>query len=121
LHDLLTKCSEIINEKPEPLRELNTDTQLFGMSQVARDTICKLNKIFEDLLAFRLNEKGELDYNKNFDLIAIDLEILKQINFGCKLPPPNVVILEPSGSPNDDNEILRACFQVTAFMIWLQL
>ncbi|POG82656.1 hypothetical protein GLOIN_2v1469926 [Rhizophagus irregularis DAOM 181602=DAOM 197198] len=99
---------EIINEKPEPLRELNSNIQLFGMSQVIHETIWKFNKVFEDLLAFRLNEKGELEYNKNFDFTAVDLEISKQINFGCKLPPPNVVILEPSGSPNDNNEILRA-------------
>src|SRR2546421_4502994 len=78
------------------------------MMQIIHETIWKFNKVFEGLLAFQLNEKGELEYNKNFDLTAVDLEILKQINFSCKLPPPNVVILEPSGSPNNDDEILRA-------------
>jgi hypothetical protein len=99
---------EIINEKPEPLRELNADTQLFGMSQIIHDMICNFNKIFEDLLAFRHNNNGELEYNRNFDLTIVDTEISKRVNFGCKLSPPNVVILEPSGSPNNDSEILRA-------------
>ncbi|RHZ85387.1 hypothetical protein Glove_66g75 [Diversispora epigaea] len=96
---------EIINKKPEPLHGLDENTQLFGMSQVINDNIYKFNKIFENLLAFRHNEKEELKYNKDFDLTIVDSEILKQINFGCKLPPPNVIILEPSRSPNDDNEI----------------
>ncbi|EXX52139.1 uncharacterized protein OCT59_004655 [Rhizophagus irregularis] len=72
-----------------------------------RDIIFKINEIFISLLAFRYNERQELEYNK-IDLTAINSEILRQTEFGCNLPPPNVVILEPSGSPNDDNEILRA-------------
>ncbi|RHZ84177.1 hypothetical protein Glove_85g18 [Diversispora epigaea] len=85
----------IINEKPEPLHELDENIQLFEMSQVINNNICKFNKIFEDLLEFQHNKKGELEYNKDFDLTTVDSKILKQINFSCKLPPPN-----------DDNEIL---------------
>ena len=98
---------EVINEKPEPIRELNINTQIFGTSKEMRDIIFKINEIFVSLLAFRYNERQELEYNK-IDLTAINSEILRQTEFGCNLPPPNVVILEPSGSPNDDNEILRA-------------
>ncbi|UZO28534.1 uncharacterized protein OCT59_022054 [Rhizophagus irregularis] len=72
-----------------------------------RDIIFKINKIFISLLAFWYNERQELEYNK-IDLTAINSEILRQTEFSCNLPPLNVVILEPSGSPNDDNEILHA-------------
>ncbi|GET57128.1 hypothetical protein GLOIN_2v1816381 [Rhizophagus irregularis DAOM 181602=DAOM 197198] len=72
-----------------------------------RDIIFKINEIFISLLAFQYNERQELEYNK-IDLTAINSEILRQTEFGCNLPPLNVVILEPSGSLNDDNEILRA-------------
>ncbi|GBC15860.1 uncharacterized protein OCT59_021430 [Rhizophagus irregularis] len=98
---------EVIVKKPEPIRDLNIDTQIFEISQKMRDIIFKINEIFISLLAFRYNERQELEYNK-IDLIAINSEILRQTEFGCNLPPLNVVILEPSGSPNDDNEILRA-------------
>uniref|UniRef100_U9T3M7 Uncharacterized protein n=1 Tax=Rhizophagus irregularis (strain DAOM 181602 / DAOM 197198 / MUCL 43194) TaxID=747089 RepID=U9T3M7_RHIID len=98
---------EVIVEKPEPIRDLNIDTQIFGISQEMRDIIFKINEIFISLLAFRYNERQELEYNK-IDLTAINSEILRQTEFGCNLLPLNVVILEPSGSPNDDNEILRA-------------
>ncbi|PKC53495.1 hypothetical protein RhiirA1_479176 [Rhizophagus irregularis] len=98
---------EVIVEKPEPIRDLNIDTQIFKISQEMRDIIFKINEIFISLLAFRYNERQELEYNK-IDLTAINSEILRQTEFGCNLPPPNVVILEPSGFPNDDNEILHA-------------
>ncbi|PKC06871.1 hypothetical protein RhiirA5_418981 [Rhizophagus irregularis] len=98
---------EVIVEKPEPIRDLNIDTQIFGISQEMRDIIFKINEIFISLLAFRYNERQELEYNK-IDLTAINSEILRQTEFGCNLLPPNVVILEPSGFPNDDNEILHA-------------
>ncbi|PKB95400.1 hypothetical protein RhiirA5_436792 [Rhizophagus irregularis] len=98
---------EVIVEKPEPIRDLNIDTQIFKISQEMRDIIFKINEIFISLLAFRYNERQELEYNK-IDLTAINSEILRQTEFGCNLLPPNVVILEPSGFPNDDNEILHA-------------
>ncbi len=99
---------EIINKKPELIRELNVNTELFRMSKIIDKTIDKFNKIFKNLLAFWFNEERKLEYNENFDLKVVDLEILKQINFGCKLSPSNVIILEPSGSPNNDEEILQA-------------
>ncbi|CAG8478050.1 8381_t:CDS:1, partial [Acaulospora morrowiae] len=35
------------------------------------------------------------------------LKILKQTNLGYKLPPPNMIILEPSELPNNNSEILK--------------
>ncbi|PKB97035.1 hypothetical protein RhiirA5_431437 [Rhizophagus irregularis] len=67
---------EVISENPELTRELNINTQIFGISKEMHDIIFKINEIF--------------------------------IKLGRKLLPLNVVILEPSGFPNDDNEILRA-------------
>ncbi|PKK61624.1 hypothetical protein RhiirC2_791542 [Rhizophagus irregularis] len=75
----------LTNETPEPVRELNVDTQLFGMTS-GMHTI----------------------YNKNLDVEIIEKEILSKCEFGCLIPPPNVVILTPTGSPNDDNEIFHA-------------
>ncbi|PKY53697.1 hypothetical protein RhiirA4_477739 [Rhizophagus irregularis] len=38
----------------------------------------------------------------------IKKEIIAQCEFGCLIPPPNIVILTPTSSSNDDNEIFCA-------------
>ncbi|UZO27881.1 uncharacterized protein OCT59_021434 [Rhizophagus irregularis] len=68
---------EVIVKKSEPIRDLNIDTQIFGISQEMRDIIFKINEIFISLLAFRYNERQELEYNK-IDLTAINSEILRR-------------------------------------------
>ncbi|UZO10963.1 uncharacterized protein OCT59_002540 [Rhizophagus irregularis] len=68
---------EVIVKKSEPIRNLNIDTQIFGISQEMRDIIFKINEIFISLLAFRYNERQELEYNK-IDLTAINSEILRK-------------------------------------------
>ena len=82
-----------INEMPEEIRELNADTPLFGMTLGMR---VMQNKI-EKLLDFQINESGNISYNKNLDVEMIEKEIITQCDFGCLIPPPNVVILTPTG------------------------
>ncbi len=78
------------------------------MSKIIDKTIDKFNKIFKNLLIFQFNEERKLKYNKNFDFKVVDLEILKQIDFGCKLSSLNVIILKLNESLNNNKEILQA-------------
>ncbi|POG79620.1 hypothetical protein GLOIN_2v1472145 [Rhizophagus irregularis DAOM 181602=DAOM 197198] len=68
----------------------------------------KINQTFEKLLNFQMDINGNISYNKNLDVEIIEKEILSKCEFGCLIPSPNVVILTPTGSPNDDNEIFHA-------------
>src|SRR5437773_2311019 len=77
------------------------------MSETTEKAASELNKVFEILLNIQINKKGEISYNNNFGLAEINNEILRQIDFSVELLPPNIVILKPCGSPNDDNEILN--------------
>ncbi|EXX72770.1 hypothetical protein GLOIN_2v1761305 [Rhizophagus irregularis DAOM 181602=DAOM 197198] len=94
-----------INEMPKEIRELNADTPLFGMTLGMRVMQNKVDSIFERLLNFKMSKSENLSYNKNLDVEIIEKEIITQCDFGCLIPPPNVVILTPTGSPNDDNKI----------------
>ncbi|PKK59622.1 hypothetical protein RhiirC2_794577 [Rhizophagus irregularis] len=70
----------LTNETPEPVRELNVNTQLFGMTSGMHTMQAKIDQTFEKF----------------------------KCEFGCLIPPPNVVILTPTSSPNNDNEIFHA-------------
>ncbi|GBB91265.1 hypothetical protein RclHR1_18430005 [Rhizophagus clarus] len=98
----------IINETPKPINELNVDSHLFGMTQGMYIMQNKINGIFEKLLDFQENMNEDISYNKNLDVDIIEKKILTLCEFGCLIPPPNVVILTPANSPNDDNEIFHA-------------
>ncbi|EXX63431.1 hypothetical protein RirG_152420 [Rhizophagus irregularis DAOM 197198w] len=114
----------LTNETSESVRELNVDTQLFGMTSgmhtikdVSRNSKkltslhtmqAKINQTFEKLLNFQMDINGNISYNKNLDVEIIEKEILSKCEFGCLIPSPNVVILTLTGSPNDDNEIFHA-------------
>ncbi|GBC42735.2 uncharacterized protein OCT59_008170 [Rhizophagus irregularis] len=98
----------LTNETPEPVRELNVDTQLFGMTSGMHTMQAKIDQTFEKLLNFQMDINGNISYNKNLDVEIIEKEILSKCEFGCLIPPPNIVILTPTGSPNDDNEIFHA-------------
>jgi hypothetical protein len=97
----------LINETPEPVRELDVDTQLFGMTLGMHIMQAKIDQTFEKLLDFQIDIDGNISYNENLDVEIVEKEILSKCEFGCLIPPPNVVILTSTGSPNDDNEIFR--------------
>ncbi|CAB4441137.1 unnamed protein product [Rhizophagus irregularis] len=88
-----------INEIPKEIRKLNANTPLFGMTLGMR---VMQNKVVERLLNFKISKSGNLSYNKNLDVEIIEKKIITQCDFGCLIPPPNVVILTPTGFLNDD-------------------
>ncbi|RGB30745.1 hypothetical protein C1646_764947 [Rhizophagus diaphanus] len=129
LHDLLTKCSiightnrhkrrleKIRIKSADPSKCLLTEKNVFNLAMIDnidfKERSFQFGNIYDitrgtSHATLRMyNERQELEYNK-IDLTAINSEILRQTEFGCNLPPPNVVILKPSGFPNDDNEILH--------------
>ena len=40
----------------------------------------------------------------------IHMELLKDITIGCKVPKPNIIILEPGEAPNSNKDIEKVCF-----------
>ncbi|CAG8469155.1 6058_t:CDS:2, partial [Paraglomus occultum] len=48
------------------------------------------------------------DYRNEFDTEVLS-EIAKQVQIGCNVPQPNVVILEPGKAPNCDDNVHDAC------------
>ncbi|RHZ70783.1 hypothetical protein Glove_267g23 [Diversispora epigaea] len=55
-----------------------------------------------------LNADTHISYNENLDVEMVENEILTRCKYGCLILPPNIVILTPTGSLNDDNEIFHA-------------
>ena len=47
-------------------------------------------------------------YRDEFDMEVL-LEIGKEVQMGCNIPQPNVVILEPGKPPNCDDNVHDAC------------
>ena len=48
------------------------------------------------------------DYGHEFDTEVLS-EIANQVEMGCNIPKPNVVILEPGNPPNCDDNVHGAC------------
>ena len=45
----------------------------------------------------------------NFDLNTVYKELVKEIELGCRVPPLNVVILEPGENPCNNEAVHNAC------------
>ncbi|CAB4422795.1 unnamed protein product [Rhizophagus irregularis] len=71
----------LTNETPEPVRELNVDTQLFGMTSGMHTMQAKIDQTFEKLLNFQMDINGNISYNKNLDVEIIEKEILSKCEF----------------------------------------
>src|SRR5436305_323521 len=80
----------------------NNDKILFGESEFTSNLLKDYEKIFIELLQ---------KFNKDWDVKDFyKHEIIKKIPIGCqKIPPPNVVILEPGENPNCDKNVHKAC------------
>ena len=95
-----------VENNPEPVVELTTDTPLFGINKHINDILMIFQRTIDELLDFR-KINNELIYKKDFDADIIKSAILSKLNPGCLGPSPNIVILEPGSNPNSDEEILR--------------
>ncbi|CAB4434457.1 unnamed protein product [Rhizophagus irregularis] len=78
--------------------------ELFGMNQMISNTLDIFDSVLDNLLNVQINSQGIAIYQTNFDMAIIHDEILNRVEHGCKVEPPNVVILEPGGVPNSDEE-----------------
>jgi hypothetical protein len=68
----------LINETPEPVRELDVDTQLFGMTLGMHIMQAKIDQTFEKLLDFQIDIDGNISYNENLDVEIVEKEILSK-------------------------------------------
>ncbi|CAG8795516.1 23703_t:CDS:2, partial [Cetraspora pellucida] len=98
IHSLLKKKHEPFNSIIE--KNKYTNMNIFGTSNFTDNMLINFEKTFHNLWETQLNNWDE---NKLFD------EITKNIEMGCNVPPPNVVILQPGDNPNCDNDVHNAC------------
>jgi len=85
----------------------NGKRQLFGHNAFSIEVIDKFEFIFRKLLKYESD--SEHMFINQIDDIDIHEEILKYIPKGTFVAPPNVVILEAGGKPNDNEDIFEAC------------
>lgn len=94
-----------VENSPEPVVELTTETPLFGSNENINDILMIFQQTIDELLSFeKIN--GELTHKKDFDADTIKCAILSKLNPGCLEPSPDVIILEPGANLNSDEEIL---------------
>ncbi|GBC15515.1 hypothetical protein GLOIN_2v1762817 [Rhizophagus irregularis DAOM 181602=DAOM 197198] len=82
--------------------------ELFGMNQMISNTLDIFDSALDNLLNVQINSQGIAIYQTNFDMAIVHDEILNRVEHGCKVEPPNVVILEPGGVPNSDKGIFES-------------
>jgi hypothetical protein len=89
-----------INDNNNNNSNNNNNLILFGESQFTNNLLKIYEEIFNDLLQTSFN---------NWDMNDIYNKIAEKVPIGCKVSPPNVVILEPGKSPNCDENVHNAC------------
>src|SRR2546429_1702609 len=77
---------------------------LFEISPYILEVLDIFNYVFKLSLNCSLTS-----FNKDFDNTDIHKKILTYIPKGCFIDPPNIVILEAGGIPNDDEGIVESC------------
>ncbi|CAG8733958.1 4017_t:CDS:1, partial [Dentiscutata heterogama] len=80
------------NQNPEPQKNL------FGKSEFTTKWEIKFDQIIRQLL----NKNG-----RNFGIREIDAEVFNNIELGCNVNPPNLVILEPGPAPNSNEAVFE--------------
>ncbi|RHZ83516.1 hypothetical protein Glove_91g100 [Diversispora epigaea] len=91
----------------ERVVKLTCDSKLFG-SELVHNYIHTFNSVFVDLLGYKIDNNGEIQYNTDLDTEIIHTQILARMESKCACSSPNVIILEPAGTPTQDKEILCA-------------
>ena len=69
------------------------------MSDVIKDFITSKQHTFD------------VDNLADIDPDVIHMELLKGITIGCKVPKPNVIILEPGNATNSNDNIEEVCLE----------
>ncbi|RHZ76865.1 hypothetical protein Glove_188g89 [Diversispora epigaea] len=100
--------SDLNNMEIEQRIILDENTCLFGMNSTTQQILHTFQEVLEKLLDIKINNDGQLIYNKDIDAEIIKKTILPELEYGCQGPSSNIVILEPGGNPNSDNSILEA-------------
>ncbi|PKK59839.1 hypothetical protein RhiirC2_794223 [Rhizophagus irregularis] len=88
--------------------QVNSPLELFGMNQTVRNTLDNFDSILDNLLNITIDSQGMAVYQTDFDMANVHEKILNHVEHGCKINPPNIVILEPGGIPNSDEGILES-------------
>ncbi len=90
-HSLSMISAEATHQKKESFK--------VGLSDFTRNELQNFEEVFRVLLEF----------DEAFDIDTIHKELGKNIELGCQIPPPNVVILKPGANPCNDEAVHNAC------------
>src|SRR2546425_1120524 len=94
--NLLISINSIITEA----NSNNKQTFKIGLSQFTDNEL----QSFENKIYFLLQT-----YGTDFDVNTVHQELVKEVELGCKILPPNVVILESGENPCNNEAVHNAC------------
>src|SRR6185437_3023245 len=97
------------NNNNEDEMELDETTCLIGDNFYSKAWLGKVNNVIRNLIT---SKQHTLDDDKMAGINPDDvhMELLKDITIGCKVPKPNIIILEPGEAPNSNENIEKVCF-----------
>ena len=78
------------------------------MNSKTQYTLDVFQKTLEKLLDIKINNAGQLIYNKDFDAETIKKKLLPEFEYSCRGPSLHIIILELGENPNSDDSILKA-------------
>jgi hypothetical protein len=91
---------------PKPLKDIASEAprlieseKLFGESPYTEARIHLFQKTINQLL----------DQGKEFDVETLNQGIAENVPLGCRLQPPNVVILQPGPPPDCNDNVHKSC------------
>ncbi|RHZ86581.1 hypothetical protein Glove_48g133 [Diversispora epigaea] len=100
--------SNLNNVEIEQRIILDENTYLFGMNSTIQQILHTFQEVLEKLLNIKIDNNGQLIYNKDIDAEIIKKTILPELEHGCQGSSSHIVILEPERNPNSDDSILEA-------------
>ncbi|RHZ80584.1 hypothetical protein Glove_134g30 [Diversispora epigaea] len=112
-HTTLRMVSQIkmpfsLYENSENENKITSLTGFLGVNNSIKNMWNMFDEIIDEFLNFYVDNKGEIQYNSNFDMQNIHKKILEKVEYGCLGDLSNIVILESGRIPNTDEGIFQS-------------
>ncbi|RHZ47921.1 hypothetical protein Glove_564g9 [Diversispora epigaea] len=112
-HTTLRMVSQIkmpfsLYENSENENKITSLAEFLGVNNSIKNMWNMFDEIIDEFLNFHVDNKGEIQYNSNFDMQNIHKKILEKVKYGCLGDPSNIVILESGRISNTDEGIFQS-------------
>src|SRR5207244_11005341 len=90
--------------------QLTQEHHLFGQDDKVVSWFQEVNNVFSRLVTNSISQPDIDDNNSDkFDISSIHEQLVKNVEPGCKVERPNMVILEAGDQPSSDESIRKTC------------